>query len=105
MSEISVVLMTAPDETLAVSIARAVVAERLAACGNLIPKIRSIYRWEGEVCDDSEVLVLFKAASSGFDALKNRLLELHPYECPEIIKIDVQDGSKDYIDWVLKQTL
>ena len=104
MSEISMVMMTAPDEALAVSIARVVVEEGLAACGNLIPKIRSIYRWEGEVCDDSEVLVLFKTTGSGFDALRSRVLELHPYECPEIIQIDVRDGNKDYIDWVLKQT-
>ena len=104
MSKVSVVMMTAPDEAVAVAITRTVVEEKLAACGNLIPKIRSIYRWEGEVCDDAEVLVLFKTAESCFEALKVRLIELHPYDCPEVVQIDVEGGSSDYLEWVLNQT-
>ena len=104
MSTVSLVMMTAPDEAVAVAITRTVVEEKLAACGNLIPKIRSIYRWQGEVCDDSEVLVLFKTAESCFEALKNRLIELHPYDCPEVVQIDVQGGSSEYLSWVINQT-
>ena len=104
MSTVSVVLMTVPDEPVAVSIVGTVVEERLAACGNLLPKIRSIYRWQGEICDDTEVLVMLKTAESRFTELKKRLIELHPYECPEVIQIEVQDGSTDYLSWVVNQT-
>ena len=104
MSKVSVVLMTAPDETVAAAIAGKVVEERLAACGNLIPSIRSIYRWQDEVCDDAEVMVLFKTADTVFEALKLRLIELHPYACPEILQIDVTGGSADYLSWVIAQT-
>ena len=104
MSKVSVVLMTAPDETVAAAIVARVVEERLAACGNLIPSIRSIYRWQDEVCDDAEVMVLFKTSDAVFEALKLRLIELHPYECPEILQIDVTGGSADYLSWVIAQT-
>ena len=104
MSTVSVVMMTVPDEPVAVSIVGTVVEERLAACGNLLPKIRSIYRWQGEICDDTEVLVMLKTAQSRFTELKKRLIELHPYECPEVIQIEVQDGSTDYLSWVVNQT-
>ena len=104
MSTVSVVMMTVPDEPVAVSIVGTVVEERLAACGNLLPKIRSIYRWQGEICDDTEVLVMLKTAESRFTELKKRLIELHPYECPEVIQIEVQDGSTDYLSWVVNQT-
>ena len=103
MSKICLVMMTAPDEACAASIAKTVVGEELAACGNLLPRIRSIYRWKGEVCDEPEVLVLFKTTESAFDALKNRLVDLHPYDCPEVIALDVSAGHRDYLDWVFQE--
>ena len=103
MTEVCLVLMTAPDEACAVSITQTVVAEQLAACGNLIPGIRSIYRWKDEVCDDPEILVLFKTTKSGFPALKDRILTLHPYECPEVIVVGVNDGHASYLAWVKDQ--
>ena len=103
MTDICMVFVTAPDEECAVSIAQAVVAERLAACGNLIPGIRSIYRWKDEVCDDSEALVLFKTTRAGFAALTDRIVALHPYDCPEVIALDVKDGHEAYLRWVADQ--
>jgi len=103
MSKVCVVLMTAPDEQCAATIAKAVVSEGLVACGNIIPRIRSIYRWKGDVCDDPEVLVLFKTTEAAFDSLKNRLVELHPYDCPEVIALDVANGHADYLGWVVDQ--
>ena len=103
MSDVCLVLMTAPDEACAVSIATTVVNEQLAACGNLIPGIRSIYRWKDEVCDDAEILVLFKLPLSGFEALKDRIVSLHPYECPEVIAVDISAGHPDYLSWVVGQ--
>ena len=73
------------------------------ACGNLIPGVRSIYRWEGEVCDETEVLVLFKTSVDGFEAAKSRIVQLHPYACPEVLGVDVDDGHADYLSWVTDQ--
>ncbi len=103
MADVCLVLMTAPDESCAVSIVRTVVTEQLAACGNLISGIRSIYRWKDEICDDPEVLVLFKTTQSGFPALKDRIVGLHPYECPEVIAVDISDGHGAYLSWIADQ--
>ena len=103
MADICLVLMTAPDQACAVSIVQTVVGEQLAACGNLIPGIRSVYRWKNEICDDAEVLVLLKTTKVGFAALKERILNLHPYECPEVIAIDINDGHGAYLAWVADQ--
>ena len=103
MEDVCLVLMTAPDEGCAVSIAQTVVSERLAACGNLIPRVRSIYRWQDKICDDAEILVLFKTTKKGFDALKKRIVSLHPYDCPEVIAVDVSEGHADYLAWVVGQ--
>jgi len=94
------VYMTAPSAKVAADIARAVVGERLAACGNLLPGVRSIYRWKGELCDDAEVLVLFKTTADGFESLRARIVQLHPYECPEVIAVDIRHGHAPYLDWV-----
>ncbi|MCP4870542.1 MAG: divalent-cation tolerance protein CutA [Proteobacteria bacterium] len=83
------------------AIATALVQERLAACVNLLP-VTSVYRWEGAICRDPEVTALIKVRADGVDALRERLLELHPYDLPEIVVIPVQaTGSLTaYIDWV-----
>ena len=98
--EYIVVLMTAPTEDEAASIGKVVVEEGLAACCNIVPGLRSIYRWQGKVCDEKEVLCILKTRASFFDALKDRLLELHSYEVPEVIAIDIKDGHGDYLRWI-----
>jgi len=100
MSKVVVVLCTFPNHETAENVARAVVGEELAACANLVNGVRSIYRWEGEVRDDAEVLGMFKTTDIGFSALERRLAELHPYECPEIIATDVNHGHTPYLEWV-----
>jgi periplasmic divalent cation tolerance protein len=82
------------------AIARVLVGERLAACVQVVPGVRSTYAWNDEICVDDEVLMLIKTTSAGFEALKIRLLELHPYELPEIIAVDVSVTHDDYVDWV-----
>ena len=62
-------------------------------------------RWEGEICDDAEHLLILKTTSSALSALKARVLELHPYECPEIIAIPVTDGHSAYIDWIRQNVI
>jgi periplasmic divalent cation tolerance protein len=93
--------MTAPDEEKAASLARTLVDEGLIACANLVPQVRSIYRWEGKVCDEREVLVVMKAPTAHYDALQARILSLHPYSVPEVLRLDVAAGAPAYLQWVL----
>jgi periplasmic divalent cation tolerance protein len=89
-----------PDAACAQAIADALVGERLAACVNRLSGIRSTYRWQGEVTTDSEELLLIKTTIAHFEALKARLLQLHPYELPELIAVPVTHGHEAYLDWV-----
>ena len=95
-----VLLSTAPSEAEARRIARALVEEGLAACVNLVPGVRSIYRWEGEVKEDAEQLLVIKTAPARRAALTQRLLELHSYECPEAIALPILAGSEPYLAWL-----
>ena len=98
---VSIVLVTLPSEELAASLARTLLDEGLIACANLLPKVRSIYRWKGTVCDEPEVLMVLKAPTSGFEALRARVVELHPYETPEVVRLEVLEGHGPYLDWIL----
>jgi periplasmic divalent cation tolerance protein len=99
-----VVLVTAPSADVAAAIARTLVEERLAACGNILPGVRSIYRWEGKLQDEPEVLLVLKTQRRHFSALRDRILALHPYEVPEVIALPVEAGSAGYLDWIAKST-
>jgi len=94
------VFITAANEDQAAAIAKALVEEGLAACVNIVPAIRSIYKWKGEVCDDRETLLIAKTSAARFPALAERVKALHSYEVPEIIAIPITDGSKGYMDWL-----
>lgn len=94
------VLVTAPDAGVAERLGRALVEERMAACVNVVPGVTSLYRWDGAVQKDAEVLMLIKTTVDGFDALRRRVLELHPYDAPEVIDIGVRDGDPGYLAWV-----
>ena len=101
MSEpVHVVLVTAPDAEVGARIARALVAEGLAACVNLVPGVRSIYRWQGAVHDDAEVLLIAKTRAALVSALGDRVRALHPYELPEVIALPVATGSEPYLEWL-----
>lgn len=104
MTEAIVVLVTAPTPERAAEIARAVVGERLAACGNVVPGLRSVYRWEGKVQEDDEALLVLKTTRARFDALRDRVLALHPYDVPEVIALPVLAGSAAYLDWIEAET-
>ena len=103
--DLRVVFVTAPDVEVAERLARGLVEERLAACVNLIPGIRSFYRWEGAVHDDAEVLLVVKTRTDRLEALASRLQELHPYELPEILGLPVIGGSQAYLDWIRTESL
>ncbi|MDE1893058.1 MAG: divalent-cation tolerance protein CutA [Pseudomonadota bacterium] len=89
-----------PDPASARTIADALVEERLAACVNQLPGVHSTYRWQDVVTRDDEVLLLIKTTRSRLQALRRRLLELHPYELPELIAVPVHHGHPAYLDWV-----
>ena len=91
---------TCSDAGSAQAMAETLVGERLAACVNRLPGISSTYRWQGAVTTDIETLLLIKTTASRFEALKARLLQLHPYELPELIAIPVERGHTAYLDWV-----
>ena len=97
---VHVVLVTAPDPAVGARIGRSLVEEGLAACANLVPGVRSIYRWQGELRDDAEVLLIVKTRASLVDALASRVRALHPYELPEVLALPVAGGSAPYLDWV-----
>lgn len=101
--ECVVVLVSCPSEAVAVELARALVGERLAACGSILPGIRSIYRWEGAVQDEAELLLLLKTRRDRADALCERVAALHPYQVPEAIALPVVTGLSPYLAWVSDQ--
>jgi periplasmic divalent cation tolerance protein len=93
------VLTTCPDAASAERIARTLVEEKLAACVNMLPPMRSIYRWKGRVEDASEQLLVIKTAQQ-FAVVRDRIRSLHPYELPEIITVPIADGLPDYLAWL-----
>ncbi len=93
-----------PDPGTADRIANALVAERLAACVNVLPGVRSVYRWQGAVERADEVLLVIKSAADRLDALAARVKTLHPAELPELIAVEVVGGLPDYLSWVAEQT-
>lgn len=102
MDEI-VVLTTVADAELGRRIAAALVEAGEAACVNIIPGIRSIYRWEGKVCDEGEFLLVIKTVAERFEAVRSRIRDLHSYEVPEIIAIPVRAGDPAYLGWLSSQ--
>ena len=99
-----VVLVTAPSADQAASLGRTLVGERLAACGNVVPGLRSIYRWEGKVQDEPEALLVLKTTRARFAALRERALDLHPYDVPEVLALPVEAGSAAYLEWIARET-
>lgn len=97
-----VVLVTCSTMDDATRIARHVVEGRKAACVNILPQGRSIYRWEEEVHDDPEMLLLIKTTAEHFEALSSAVREVHPYSVPEIIALPVTDGYDGYLRWVME---
>jgi periplasmic divalent cation tolerance protein len=102
MSEI-LILTTVDSLELARSIASALVENKEAACVNIVPGIRSIYRWQGKLCDDAELLLLIKSSSDRFEAVRSRIRQLHTYEVPEVISLPVVAGDQSYLRWLNEQ--
>jgi periplasmic divalent cation tolerance protein len=95
-----VVLVTAPEGAPAETLARTLVSEGLAACVNRVPGLRSTYRWQGQLQDDAETLLVIKTTAAAYPALERRIRELHPYEVPEVIALPIVRGSEPYLSWL-----
>lgn len=95
-----VVMVTAPDAGVAERLVRGLVEEGVVACGNILPGITSIYRWQGEVERADEALVLFKTTAAGAARLVERVPELHPYDVPEVLVLNVETGHGPYLQWI-----
>jgi periplasmic divalent cation tolerance protein len=100
MSDVLITLVTVPSPPIAARIATALVKERLAACVNVVPGVRSIYAWKGKVCDDRELLLVIKTTRRRYLELERRVKALHPYKVPEVIAVPVRRGSAEYLAWL-----
>ena len=105
MQKSYLLLTTCPDQHSAELIARTLVAEKLAACVNILPALTSVYAWQGKVETSTELQLLIKTSEYCLAAAISRLSELHPYELPEAIAIEITHGSRNYLQWLHSETL
>lgn len=98
--EYILIFCTINDIGKAKEISKTLVREKLTACVNILPNVTSIYSWEGEIVQDGEYLMIAKTKKELFKEVKERIIELHPYEVAEVISMDITDGSAPYLDWI-----
>ena len=99
-----VVMTTVASADEAVALVRSLLDRRLVACGTLLPGARSLYRWEGKIADEQEVVVLLKTHSARLEALESAFAELHPYKVPELLALPVNAGLDKYLAWISAET-
>jgi periplasmic divalent cation tolerance protein len=99
-----VVLTTVATNDEAVQLVRSLLERRIIACGTIMPAARSLYRWEGKIADESEVVVLLKTRSARIESLEVAFAELHPYKVPELLALPVQAGTQKYLAWISGET-
>ena len=104
MEDILIVFITVPSQEEGERIGANLVESRLAACVNVIPQVSSIFRWQGKIEKENELLLVIKTTRDRMDELTSKIKELHSYDVPEILAVPVFAGSKDYIDWVQQET-
>jgi periplasmic divalent cation tolerance protein len=104
-SDALVVLTTLSSEDDAVTLIRNLLDRRLVACGTVVPAARSLYRWQGKVADEREVLVILKTRAARLEALEAAFDELHPYKVPELLALSVEAGNAPYLGWLSAETV
>lgn len=104
MSDYRLAITTCPDQTTAEELAAHLVENRLAACVNIIPGMRSFYEWKGEVCRDAEFILLIKTRAAIYPRLEKTIVDRHPYELPEVIALPIETGLAGYLGWIDEQT-
>lgn len=96
------ILCTFPDATVAAEIGRKLLEANLAACINVLPGARSIFRWRGEISEEQEAVALIKTTRTRRSELTTELVRLHPYDCPEVLTVAIAGGHQPYLDWVIE---
>ena len=104
MSDFIVAYVTVSSEAEGAKIARSLIEENLAACVNIVPNVHSFYQWQGEMQQDKELLLIIKSQGIKMSSLVQRVKDLHSYDVPEVISMPISDGSRDYLNWVRKET-
>ena len=104
MTDARIVLTTAGSPQEAEKIARALVERRLAACVNIVPQIQSVYRWKDKIEHETEWLLIIKTKTNLFESVADAIKELHSYELPECVMLEVSSGSERYLDWIRENT-
>ena len=104
MDEYIVIFCTVPSKDVGSRIGGALVDKKVAACVNIVPGLTSIYEWKGKVCNDEECLLVIKSRKALFERIKKEILQLHPYELPEIISLQITDGLEQYLSWIAENT-
>jgi periplasmic divalent cation tolerance protein len=104
MTNIILILTTWPDEQLAQQAARQWLELNLVACVNILPKMTSLYHWDGELQTGTEHQMLLKTSAHRIDELMQSIVELHPYECPEILQLPITGGYDKYLNWITGNT-
>ncbi len=99
----SIVMSTAPSRDVAMALSKALVDKRLAACINVVP-CTSVYRWEGEIKEDDEHLMIIKTRRTYIDDIREVFEEQHPYHLPELVSLELEDGSASYLRWIRDET-
>lgn len=101
MSECTVVLCTVPDKNTGQLIARSLLERKICACVNIIPAVDSIYLWQSRIEESTEVMLFIKTVKDCYKKVEQNIKSLHPYENPEIIMLDIQNGASDYLSWIV----
>lgn len=95
-----IVFCTCPNEEIGRKIAEKLVTDKIAACVNIVPGLESIYRWQGQICKDKEMMLIIKSSSDKYNQLENSIRAIHPYETPEIIAVTISNGYEKYLEWI-----
>jgi periplasmic divalent cation tolerance protein len=101
-NKFAIVLSTVDSRESAQKIAHALVERRLAACVNIVSGVESVYRWKGQIESVQELLLVIKTASDRFPQVRDALRELHPYELPECVMVKIEQGSAEYLEWLVE---
>ncbi len=100
-----IVMSTVPNEEVGKKIAHVLLQKKLVPCVNMVPNVRSIYTWNGEIHDETELIMVMKTRASLFENLRDEIKANHPYECPEILCVPILGGYPPYLDWIHENTL